>query len=424
MTAPALVVYRLATAAAAPFAGALLSLRLNRGKEDPDRIDERRGVSRLARPDGPLVWLHGASVGETISLLPLVERLTQAGIWALVTSGTVTSARLMASRLPPRALHQYAPLDSPGFVRRFLGHWRPGLGLFAESEIWPNMILEASRAHVPLALVNARMSERSFRRWRRLRGAAGELLSRFDMTLAQTAGDAERLIALGSRHAPVTGNLKFDAPAPPADAQELAGLSGLVAGRRLWIAASTHPGEERLAGETHQRLAAQFPDLLTLIAPRHPERGAGVAAEIAALGLACRLRSLGARPERDTAVYVCDTLGELGLFYRLAGVAFLGKSLLGKGGQNPIEAAKLGAALLHGPDVANFADVYAPLDAEGGARVVRDADELAAALADLFAHPARLREMARAAAQVVERRAGAVERTLDALIPRLAALPR
>ena len=416
--------YRLATAAAAPFAGALLSLRLNRGKEDPDRIDERKGVSALARPEGPLVWLHGSSVGETVSLLPLVERLTQSGFNALITSGTVTSARLMATRLPPRALHQYAPLDSGSYVRRFLAHWRPGLGLFAESEIWPNMILESARAGVPLALVNARMSERSFRRWQGMSGAARALLSTFDVTLAQTTGDAERLTALGSRHAPVTGNLKFDAPAPPADPHELAVLSGLVAGRRLWIAASTHPGEERLIGEIHRRLAAEFPDLLTLIAPRHPERGAAVAAEIASLGLTCRLRSSGARPERDTAVYICDTVGELGLFYRLAGVAFMGKSLTSKGGQNPIEAAKLGAALLHGPDVANFADVYAPLDAEGGALRVNDADELAAALSGLFAAPAHLREMARAAAQVVERRTGAIERTLDALIPQLAALQR
>ena len=419
-----LAAYRLATAAAAPFAGALLSLRLNRGKEDPDRIDERRGLASLARPEGSVVWLHGASVGETTSLLPLVERLTQGGLFALVTSGTVTSARLMAGRLPPRAVHQFVPIDCPRFMRTFLAHWRPGLALFAESEIWPNMILEAARAGVPLALVNARMSERSFGRWRRLSGAARALFSRFDATLAQTPGDAERLAALGSRHAPVIGNLKFDAPPPPADRQELAELSGLVAGRRLWIAASTHPGEERIAAETHRRLVAEFPDLLTLIAPRHPERGQAVAAEIASLGLACRRRSEGARPERDVSIYLCDTMGELGLFYRLAGVAFLGKSLTGGGGQNPIEPAKLGAALLHGPRVGNFADVYAPLDAEGGALQVDDADALAAALADLFRNPARVRERARAAARVVERGAGAVERTLAALGPQLTALHR
>jgi 3-deoxy-D-manno-octulosonic-acid transferase len=412
--------YRLATQSAAPFSGALLSLRLNRGKEDPDRLDERRGVASRARPDGPLVWLHGASVGETVSLLPLVERLTQGGLNALVTSGTLTSARLMARRLPPRAWHQFAPLDAPAFARRFFAHWRPDLGLIAESEIWPNMIVEAKGT--PLAMVNARMSERSYRRWTRAPGFARALLGRFDLILAQSAADAERFLRLGARAAPVVGNMKFDAPPPPADGRELAELSGLVAGRRLWIAASTHPGEERAAAAAHEKLAARYPDLLTLIAPRHPERGAEIAEELSEMGLSCRLRSRGDRPERDCAVYICDTIGELGLFYRLAGVVFVGKSLFSGGGQNPIEPAKLASAILHGPNVGNFADVYAPLDAEGGALTTRDAEELASALAALFADSGRLRAMARRAAEMVEQRGGAVERALAALSTHLAAL--
>ncbi len=216
--------------------------------------------------------------------------------------------------------------------------------------------------------------------------------------------------------------MKFDAPPPPADPRELAELSGLVSGRRLWIAASTHPGEERAAAEAHQKLVARFPDLLTLIAPRHPERGAEIAEELSELGLSCRLRSHGERPERDCAVYICDTIGELGLFYRLAGVVFVGKSLFSGGGQNPIEPAKLASAILHGPHVGNFADVYAPLDAEGGALATRDAEEFASALAALFADAGRLRAMARRAAEVVEQRGGAVERALAALSTHLAAL--
>ena len=423
MSAPlALGLYRAATFAATPLAGALLSLRLNRGKEDPDRVDERRGLASLARPEGPLVWLHGASVGETLSLLPLIERLTQGGLNALVTSGTLTSARLMASRLPPRALHQFAPLDTPAFFRRFFAHWRPDLGLVAESEIWPNMIFEAARARAPLAMVNARMSERSFRRWRRSPGLARALIGEFEVMLAQSPADAERFLSLGARAAPVIGNMKFDAPPPPADHRELAELSGLVAGRRLWVAASTHAGEERAAAEAHLKLSAAYPDLLTLIAPRHPERGAEIAEELAELGLACRLRSRGERPDRDCAVYICDTIGELGLFYRLAGIVFVGRSMFFGGGQNPIEPAKLASAILHGPHVDNFADVYAPLDAEGGAMTARDADELAAALAALFADAHRLRAMARVAAEVVERRGGAVERALSALSTQLGAL--
>jgi 3-deoxy-D-manno-octulosonic-acid transferase len=415
-----LLAYRLATGAAAPLAGALLSLRLNRGKEDPDRLDERRGWPSLARPEGPLVWLHGASVGETVSLLPMVERLTQGGLNALVTSGTVTSARLMAQRLPPRALHQFAPLDAPAFARRFFTHWRPDLGLIAESEIWPNMLMEANAT--PLAMVNARMSERSFRRWARAPGLARALIGRFDLVLAQSAADAERLRGLGARAARAIGNMKFDAPPPPADPRELAELSGLVAGRRLWIAASTHAGEERAAAEAHRALSARFPDLLTLIAPRHPERGPRIVEELGELGLSCRLRSQGGRPERDCAVYVCDTIGELGLFYRLAGIVFLGKSLAGRGGQNPIEPAKLASAILHGPDVGNFADVYAALDAGGGALATPDAEALAGALAALFSDPARLRAMARRAAETVEAEGGAVERALAALAPYLAGL--
>jgi 3-deoxy-D-manno-octulosonic-acid transferase len=419
MGPPGLIAYRLATWAAAPLAGLLLSIRLNNSKEDPERLDERRGIAGLDRPAGPLVWLHGASVGETLSLMPLVERLTHDGLAALVTSGTLTSARLMAQRLPARALHQFVPLDAPPFFRRFFRHWRPDLGLVAESEIWPNMIFEAAAARVPLAMVNARMSERSFRRWSRAPALARALLGSFDLTLAQSAADADRLKRLGAPRARAIGNMKYDASPPPADRGELAELSGLVSGRRLWVAASTHAGEERLAAEAHLRLAPAFPDLLTLIAPRHPERGPEIAEALRALGLIVRLRSQGEPLDRGAHIYICDTIGELGLFYRLADIVFLGKSLPPGGGQNPIEPARLASALLHGPHVGNFADAYAALDAGGGAAIVNDVEELAGALAALFSDAGRLRDMARAAAEIVERQSGAVDRALAALAPLL-----
>jgi len=411
--------YRLATTLATPLAGPLLSWRLNRGKEDAMRLDERRGYAGAERPAGPLVWLHGASVGEAMSLLPLIERLTQSGLHALVTTGTVTSARLMQQRLPTGAIHQFTPVDAPAFMRRFFAHWRPDIGLIAESELWPNMIVEAGRAGVWLAMVNARMSPRSHRRWRHARGFIGALLGEFALCLAQSEGDRDRLAELGAPDARDIGNLKYDAPAPPADGRELATLSGLTSGRHIWIAASTHDGEERIAAEAHMKLAAAFPAALTMIAPRHPSRGADIADELRALGLKVAVRSRGERPERETQIYLCDTMGELGLFYRLAGVVLLGKSLTRAGGQNPIEPAKLGSAILHGPHVANFGDVYALLDAAGGAEIARDADELSRELARLFADPGRLRAMARAAAQTVEKQAGAVERTLAALQRRL-----
>jgi 3-deoxy-D-manno-octulosonic-acid transferase len=414
--------YRLVTSAATPAASALLSYRLTQGKEDYGRIGERRGFPARERPRGPLIWLHGASVGESLSLLPLIERLTQSGSAALVTTGTVTSAELMARRLPPGAFHQFAPLDAPAFMRRFFAHWRPDLGLVAESEIWPNMIVEAERAGVPLTMVNARMSERSYSRWLKAPKFIRALLGSFDQSLAQSQGDAERLAGLGARAVQVIGNLKYDAPAPPADRQELAALAGLCSGRPIWIAASTHEGEETIAALAHKRLAQRFPRVLTLVAPRHPGRGADIAEELRAAGFEVALRSRGEQPGPKVEIYICDTMGELGLFYRLAGVVFVGKSLAGRGGQNPIEPAKLASAILHGPEVGNFQDVYAGLDGAGGALLVADAEDLASRLARLFSDPARLRAMARAAATAVERQSGAADRALAALAPRLAAL--
>jgi len=413
--------YRILTALGTPLAGPFLSVRLKRGKEDPRRVGERRGRAGLSRPAGRLVWLHGASVGEAVSLLPFVERITRAGASALVTTGTVTSAALLSQRLPPGALHQYAPLDSPFFLRRFLAHWRPDAALIAESELWPNMIVELKRAGSPLAMINGRISERSFNRWRRAPGLIGALLSRFDLCLARSEGDGERLTALGATRVLVAGDIKFDAPALPADRRELAELSGLASGRQIWIAASTHDGEERIAAAAHKRLAQVFPDALTLIAPRHPERGGEILRDLEAQGLVCALRSRGGRPGPETSVYICDTIGELGLFYRLAGVVFVGKSFAGGGGQNPIEPARLASAILHGPMVGNFRDVYAALDEAGGALEIARPEDLGDALVALFANASRLRAMARAAGGAVERRAGAVERSMRALAPLLPA---
>ncbi len=423
MTTPlSLTAYRIVTALVTPFAGPFLSLRLRRGKEDPLRVAERRGRPGATRPVGKLVWLHGASVGEAVSLLPFVERITRTGAAALVTTGTVTSAALLAQRLPPGALHQYAPLDSPFFLHRFLAHWRPDAALVAESELWPNMIFESKRAGLPLAMINGRMSQRSFNRWRKAPGFIAALLGRFDLCLARSDDDGQRLMSLGAPSVLVAGDIKFDAPALPADRRELAELSGLTSGRQIWIAASTHEGEELIAAEAHKRLARVFPDALTLIAPRHPERGEAILRQLETEGLVCALRSRGERPGSGASVYICDTIGELGLFYRLAGVVFVGKSFSGGGGQNPIEPARLASAILHGPKVANFSEVYAALDQAGGALEIADPAHLGDALVGLFANAARLRAMARAAADAVERQAGAVDRSMKALAPLLPAL--
>ncbi|GGG41081.1 3-deoxy-D-manno-octulosonic acid transferase [Chelatococcus composti] len=416
MTLP-LKLYRIGTSLLEPAAAALLVSRRRKGKEDPERIGERRGIPGLPRPAGRLAWVHGASVGEVVSLMPIVERLTRRGFRVLVTSGTRTSAAVLAQRLPPGAAHQFMPLDVPRYLRRFLDHWQPDLVLFAESEIWPNAVFAVRERSIPLLLVNARMSERSFRRWRQAPKSARALLEQFDLCLAQSQADGERLARLGAPRVGIAGNLKFDVPAPPADARAVASLSGIIAGRPVWVAASTHGGEEEIISLVHRALMERRPGLLTIIAPRHPERGPAVADIAQRAGLNVALRSQGALPTRDVDVYVADTIGELGLFYRLAPIAFIGRSLVPLGGQNPIEPAKLGAAILHGPHVYNFADIYAAIDRANGALPVADAESLAHALAMLLKDTARTRAMARAAAQTVESLSGALERTMRAIEP-------
>jgi 3-deoxy-D-manno-octulosonic-acid transferase len=414
-----LLIYRLASRVAAPFAPLLLARRAKRGKENRQRLPERRGESRIARPDGPLIWLHGASVGELASVLPLIERIRARGIPILVTTGTVTSGDLAEQRLPRGVVHQFIPLDVPRFVRRFLDHWRPDLALFVESDLWPNMIVEASARGVPMVLINARLSEESYRRWRRLPNSIAHLLQRLDLCLAGTASDATRFGELGASQVFTTGNLKLDVPAPPADPAALAVLQDAIGDRPVIAAASTHAGEEEAILEAHVRLRANFPGLLTLIAPRHPERGAGVVAIAAAAGLSTAQRSQGELPKRNTEVYVADTMGELGLLYRVSPAVFIGGSLVKHGGQNPIEAAKLRTAILHGPHVWNFGEIYAALDDAHGAEPLAGPDRLVAHLAAWLGDPDACARVGDTGHAVVEKLGGALDRTLASLDPYL-----
>jgi 3-deoxy-D-manno-octulosonic-acid transferase len=415
----ALRAYRFLSAGAAPLAPFLLAERKRRGKEHPARLYERRGLARQTRPRGPLVWIHGASVGELVSVLPLIARIAERGFNVLVTTGTVTSAELAEQRLPPGIIHQFVPLDVPYFVRRFLAHWRPDLALFVESDLWPNRIIEAARRRIPMILVNGRLSDNSFRRWQRLPAAIVNLLHRFDLCLARSSGDAERLGALGAPRVVTAGDLKLDVPAPSCDAGKLALLRQAIGARPVIAAASTHEGEESAVIAAHARLRADFPGLLTLIAPRHPERGGRVAEIAGAAGLNASVRTQGDLPDARIDIYVADTVGELGLIYRLAPVVFVGGSLIRHGGQNPIEPAKLGAAILHGPYVWNFADLYAALDRNLGSECVEDADRLADRFGALLAEPAARQSTAQAAQATVEGLSGALERTLQSLEPYL-----
>jgi 3-deoxy-D-manno-octulosonic-acid transferase len=410
-----LPVYRAAANGLAPFSGLFLWRRGQKGKEDLARIGERRGYAELPRPEGRLAWLHGASVGEGLALLPLVERLTGKGFHVLVTTGTVTSARILGERLPKGATHQFSPLDAPPFITRFLDHWRPDLFILAESEIWPNTLCAVHARNIPITLVNARLSPRSFARWRRFPAFISALLGKIDLCLAQSQDDAARLLQLGAPRVDAIGNLKYDLEPPPADPARLEELSRQIGPRQIWIAASTHPGEEPLALQAHKALAQRFPGLLTVLVPRHPHRGAEIAAEAEAAGLEAALRSRGDPITRSTQVYIGDTIGEMGLFFRLSSVIFMGKSLAGHGGQNPIEPAKLGSAILHGPHIGNFIDVYDALDSQGGAIAVKDARDLASHLQALFDDPVALRRTAEASRRIVGELGGAADKIMLAL---------
>lgn len=419
--APGLILkaYRGITRVLRPIAGSLLRRRCHKGKEVRERLGERMGIASRPRPDKTLLWFHAASVGETNIVLPLMEALRRErpDLGILLTTVTVTSASIAAARLPKGAIHQFVPLDSPAFVNRFLGHWRPDLALFTESEIWPNLILEADKRGIPLALLNARMSDRSYQRWERLPGLARPLFSRFAVVLAQSEALAKRLAALGARKVIAAGNIKFDAPPPPINPAELSRLGQAMRGRPVFLAASTHPGEDEIIARAHKAISAQRPDLLTIIVPRHPERGASIAMMAENLGLSVARRSAGGVLTRQTAVYVGDTIGELGLYYALAPFAFIGGSLVPHGGQNPIEAVKLGAGVIAGPHWHNFPDVYKAIALRDGCRFVMDGDSLVSAIAELLDDPVALAQMREGAEAAVAELGGAMERTLEALEP-------
>jgi 3-deoxy-D-manno-octulosonic-acid transferase len=410
--------YRRLTTLVRPLAPAILKLRQRRGKEDAERLPERLGRPSEQRPAGRLAWFHAASVGETLSILPLMSALaeTRHSLSFLLTTGTVTSAKLAAQRLGPRTVHQFVPLDVPTYVRAFLDHWQPDLAVFTESEIWPNLILETSARGIPLTLVNARMTQRSYRRWRRNGGVARALFGRFSLVLAQNDRLARHFKVLGAANTVVAGNLKIDTPPSPVDEIELERLEAAVEGRPLLVAACTHEGEEAIVAEAHLELRRRFPQLVTIIAPRHPERGAEIAQMLQAQGIAVSRRSLGKLPSRACEIYIADTLGELGMIYKLAPFAFIGGSLVDKGGHNPIEAVRHDAAVITGPYWQNQTDAYKALLSHGAVIAVRSAPELAAAAGRLITDVAELARMRAQAGVALTGLSGAVPRTVEALL--------
>lgn len=419
----ALFAYRVLTRMLEPLAPRLLDARAKQGKEDPRRVDERLGVAGVARPAGDLVWLHGVSVGETLSLLPVVERFRKArpDLTVLVTSGTLTSADLLARRLPEGVIHQFAPIDAPGAVAAFLEHWRPSLGVFVESELWPNLIGAAGARGVPLALVSARITEKTAEGWARFPGAARTIVTAFDRIMPQDIVSADRIQAMGGR---VDGlvNLKLSGAPLPHDARAFTALSAAIGDRPVVVAASTHEGEEIAVVRALDRLTER---LCLILVPRHPERGSEIATALNRDGYRFALRSQGAAPNAETDIYVADTLGELGLFLRLADVVVMGGSFgsfLGGevwGGHNPLEPARLGKPAVSGPDAANWREVTDALTTAGGLAVVASPGDLPGVVAPLLGDPAAARAMGDRARRAATDAGAGLDRLWEVLQPLL-----
>ncbi|MDD3029032.1 MAG: 3-deoxy-D-manno-octulosonic acid transferase [Alphaproteobacteria bacterium] len=414
-----LILYRWLTWAATPLVRIGLCLRRWRGLEDVARFRERLGYPSAARPSGKVIWCHAASVGEAVSLLRLIVRMHDAAPAAtfVLTTGTVTAAQTVRSRLPPYALHQYVPVDLAASVRRFLDHWRPELAVWIESELWPNTLAALRARNIPCILLNARMSERSFRHWSFVKGFVRQMLSGFCLCLAQTEADRARFAALGATSAKCVGNLKYAAAPLPCDAALLDVLKTQTKGRPVWLMASSHPGEEALALRLHEQVSHEKKNLLTIIAPRHPSRGDDIVALIEKTNLSYARRSKNKPIKAETDVYLADTMGEMGLFYALSPVTVVGGSFAGTGGHNPIEPAQLGSVVLFGPSMENFSEIAAEFLHAGAAMAFEDEVSLAKALGRLFSDDTERAALAKAARLLAERKGSIMDAILAEIAP-------
>lgn len=356
------------------------------GKEDVKRFNERIGRPAKKRPEGKLIWLHGASVGESLSMLPLINKLLESypDSHVMVTTGTVTSAEVMEKRLPERAFHQYIPIDNPAFVTRFIRHWQPDLVLWFESDLWPALLSGIKRKNIPLILVNGRISNKSFKRWQQFDFISKELLDCFTFCLGQSEEDAYRLRVLGAKNSMCLGNLKYAGINPPVDPDKKAEIESQINGRPLWVVSSTHHDEELKIGRFLKKTNSEVPGLFTLIAPRHPNRGPEIQEQLNSLGLKTALRSKGEKITPDTDVYIADTIGEVGIWYDLSPIVFIGGSLIPHGGQNFMEPSRFRDAVIVGPYMHNFTDAMNRAKKADAVIQINDAAELETTLLQLL----------------------------------------
>lgn len=400
----------------APFVKVLTYHRVKKGLEEKNRIKERYGIASVERPRDPLIWIHAASVGETISLTPLINsyKTNYPTHTILLTTTTVTGATIVKQRLKDLCIHQYVPFDIGPWVRRFLKYWKPQLVVLVESELWPNMTDQIHKMKIPLVLLNARLSNRSYNRWLRFKFLAKQLLSRFTLCLAQSPRIAERLTKLGASNVEVMANLKFAADPLPVSAEKLQELSSLFKDRPLWVAASTHVSEEEIVIQTHQDLKNQFPNLLTILIPRHPHRADKVKKLCEEAGLTVKNHSsFSVQESSNFDVYLVDTIGELGLFYSLSSIVFIGGSFVPVEGHNPIEPALFKCAILWGPRMSNFQDVCAHLDDD--CYTVQNQKELTEGVQNLLLNPKKAKTLGASAYVTVKKQAESVQNIVHLL---------
>jgi 3-deoxy-D-manno-octulosonic-acid transferase len=366
-----------------------LRKRLAKGKELPDRWREKLGEATLPRPAGPVIWLHAVGLGETLALRGLIAAMAdRTDARFLVTSTTRASAEVFAANLPPRTCHQFLPLDAPAYLRQFLDHWKPALSVWAEQDLWPGAVAETAARGIPLALVNARMNADAYARRRRWQGLYADLFARFALVTAQDEMTARHLTALGAASVRVSPSLKAAAPALAADPAALAAARAALVGRQPVLLASSHPEDE---AAVLSALRSTQPKPLVLIAPRDPHRGAEIAARAAEHGLTATRRSAGQGPAGH--IWIVDTFGEMGLWYRLCPVTLIGGTHGPTEGHNPWEPAALDSAILHGPRIANFAADFTALHQAAAALPVQPEGLLAAFTADHSAMAARAKAL-------------------------------
>ncbi|MFB2549537.1 lipid IV(A) 3-deoxy-D-manno-octulosonic acid transferase [Ensifer soli] len=409
--------YRWLGTALYPVIWSYLGVRTARGKEDPARRRERYGHASLPRPPGPLVWIHAASVGETSAVIPLIREIRRRDISVLLTTGTRTSAKVAEERLGASVIHQYVPIDLKPAISRFLDYWEPDLAIIAESEIWPMTIMELGRRHIPQVLVNGRLSDRTFARWKKRPVIADALFENLALVIARSEEDAERFRTLGALPVMVSGNLKVDTDMPAPDGEALRRYRQQIGARKTWAAISTFDGEENAAGVVHKALKERVPGLLTLVVPRHPERADEIEAALHAKGLVVARRTRNDPLTADTDIFLGDTIGEMGLYLRLTEIAFVGKSLTGEGGQNPLEPAMVGCAILSGSNVQNFRDAFQILAKNGSAKIVRDVEMLAKGVHYLLVNDDMRKQMIEAGLETIHEMRGALSATVRGLEP-------